>query len=206
MAQVIMDSSEYLFRVLIVGDTGVGKSCFLLRFTENRFKDQHNVTIGVEFGAKTLSIEGHLVKLQIWDTAGQESFRSITRSFYRKADGVLLMYDVTDALSFANCTSWVQEIQENVPEQGNVLYLVGNQVDAEDRQVTLEEAQALVQSCGLSGCKETSAKTGYNVDTVFQEFGKIMLDRLISHRGSVKSEQSTLSLQPNTTKKNKKCC
>ena len=201
-----MDDSEYLFRVLIVGDTGVGKSCFLLRFTENRFKDQHNVTIGVEFGAKTLSIDGRLVKLQIWDTAGQESFRSITRSFYRKADGVLLMYDVTNAQSFENCASWVREIQENVPEQGNVLYLVGNQVDAEDRQVTLEEAQAFVQSCGLSGCRETSAKTGYNVDTVFQEFGRVMLERLLAQDRPAKPEQSTRSLQPSLQEKSKKCC
>jgi len=201
-----MDDSEYLFRVLIVGDTGVGKSCFLLRFTENRFKDQHNVTIGVEFGAKTLSIDGRLVKLQIWDTAGQESFRSITRSFYRKADGVLLMYDVTNAQSFENCASWVREIQENVPEQGNVLYLVGNQVDAEDRQVTLEEAQAFAQSCGLSGCRETSAKTGYNVDTVFQEFGRVMLERLLAQDRPAKPEQSTRTLQSSLQEKSKKCC
>lgn len=202
-----MDDSEYLFRVLIVGDTGVGKSCFLLRFTENRFKDQHNVTIGVEFGAKSLSVDGHVVKLQIWDTAGQESFRSITRSFYRKADGVLLMYDVTNSQSFANCASWIQEIHENVPEQGNVLYLVGNQVDSEEREVTLQEAQALVSSQKLSGFRETSAKTGLNVDEVFQEFAKILLYRAATQTIAVKSELTTISLQPRVQpKRNNKCC
>lgn len=202
-----MADTEYLFRVLIVGDTGVGKSCFLLRFTENRFKDQHNVTIGVEFGAKSLSVEGRVVKLQIWDTAGQESFRSITRSFYRKADGVLLMYDITNEQSFNNCSSWIQEIQENVPEQGNVLYLVGNQVDAESREVTVQQAQALTQQYKLSGYKETSAKTGENVETVFQEFAKILVDRALYQNAPAKSSTSTLSLKSTpSTKKNKKCC
>jgi len=202
-----MDDSDYLFRVLIVGDTGVGKSCFLLRFTENRFKDQHNVTIGVEFGAKSLSVDGHMVKLQIWDTAGQESFRSITRSFYRKADGVLLMYDVADSQSFANCTSWIREIQENVSAQGNVLYLVGNQVDSEEREVTFQEGQTLAESQKLSGFRETSAKTGLNVDEVFQEFAKILLNRAATQTVSEKSELTSISLQPRvSTKKNNKCC
>lgn len=126
-----MAEEELLFRVVIVGDTGVGKSCFLLRFTENRFKQQHNITIGVEFGAKSLSIDGQLVKLQIWDTAGQESFRSITRSFYRKADGVFLMYDVTSKVSFDRCDGWVREIRENSPEDV-AIYLIGNQVDLDE--------------------------------------------------------------------------
>jgi small GTP-binding protein len=126
-----MAEGELLFRVIIVGDTGVGKSCFLLRFTENRFSEQHNVTIGVEFGAKHIQLDGHVVKLQIWDTAGQESFRSITRSFYRKADGVLLVYDVTAGHTFTNCTHWINEIRENSPPD-TVIFLVGNQVDLEE--------------------------------------------------------------------------
>ena len=127
-------AEELLFRVVIVGDSGVGKSCFLLRFTENRFKQQHSITIGVEFGAKSLNIDGHLVKLQIWDTAGQESFKSITRSFYRKADGVFLMYDVTNKASFDHCLeNWVHEIRENSPDHEAVaIYLIGNQVDLDE--------------------------------------------------------------------------
>lgn len=94
---------EVLFRVIIVGDTGVGKSCLLMRYSEDSFKEQHSVTIGVEFGTKNFMIENHPVKLQIWDTAGQESFRSITRSFYRRADGVFLVYDTTARHTFENC-------------------------------------------------------------------------------------------------------
>ena len=95
---------EQLFRVIIVGDTGVGKSCLLLRFSEDKFHEDHNVTIGVEFGTRSLKVGNQMVKLQIWDTAGQESFRSITRSFYRRADGVLLVYDVTARHTFENCS------------------------------------------------------------------------------------------------------
>lgn len=94
---------DLLFRIIIVGDTGVGKSCLLMRLSENTFNEQHNVTIGVEFGTKSLKIENNPVKLQIWDTAGQESFRSITRSFYRRADGVLLVFDATARHTFDNC-------------------------------------------------------------------------------------------------------
>jgi Ras-related protein Rab-2A len=124
--------SEVLFRVIIVGDTGVGKSCFLLRYTEDHFKEQHNVTIGVEFGTKQMTVQDCPVKLQIWDTAGQESFRSITRSFYRKADGVLLMYDVTAAHTFENCEYWLEEIKQN-SSVDIVIFLVGNQVDLDER-------------------------------------------------------------------------
>lgn len=209
----IMDSSEYLFRALIIGDTGVGKTCFLLRFTENRFKESHNVTIGVEFGAKQLTVAGHSVKLQIWDTAGQESFRSITRSFYRKADGVLLMFDVTDAQSFENCAFWVKEVQENALTDV-AIYLVGNQVDAEEREVTVEQAQELVNKFHLAGYKETSAKSGLNVEAAFHEFSTILISKSKTASTeaptstSAKSTSAGVSLsqtQPSKSKK-KSCC
>ena len=203
-----MDSSDFLFRVLIVGDTGVGKTCFLLRFTENRFKDAHNVTIGVEFGAKTLTVAGQSVKLQIWDTAGQESFRSITRSFYRKADGVLLMYDITDEQTFASCEFWVKEIQENALSDV-VIYLVGNQLDAGEREVTTEQAEELTSKFGLAGNKETSAKSGLNVEATFLEFSQILMSKAkCSPVTSQPPANSTLSLtDPKPLKpKKKRCC
>lgn len=121
---------EVLFRVIIVGDTGVGKSCLLLRFTEDKFNDQHNVTIGVEFGSKVINFDNTTVKLQVWDTAGQEVFRSIARGFYRKADGVLLVYDITARHTFENCEYWLDEIRNN-SSLGVVIFLVGNQIDLE---------------------------------------------------------------------------
>lgn len=209
-----MAESEQLFRVIIVGDTGVGKSCFLLRFTENRFTTQHNITIGVEFGAKTINVDGQLVKLQIWDTAGQESFRSITRSFYRKADGVLLMFDVTAEHTFANCTHWIEEVRENSPADV-VIYLVGNQVDLEessqyascreDREVTAEQAQSLVRDEDLAGYQETSAKTGLNVDLAFLEFAQVLLQR------RAEKAQDALAVAPKVdlhlhAKPKRRCC
>ena len=120
--------SDAKFKIIVIGDSGVGKSCFLLQFTDGDFKDEHNVTIGVEFGAKIIDIKGKSVKLQIWDTAGQESFRAITRTFYRNAEGVVLMYDITRSESFQNLKDWLGEIRANA-DPDVVIYLVGNRHD-----------------------------------------------------------------------------
>ena len=209
-----MAEGEQLFRVIIVGDTGVGKSCFLLRFTESRFNSQHNITIGVEFGAKTILVDGQAVKLQIWDTAGQESFRSITRSFYRKADGVLLMYDVTAGHTFASLPHWIEEIRDNSPS-GVVIYLVGNQVDLEEsrqygtdreeREVTLQQAKELAEKLGLAGCQETSAKTGLNVELAFLEFAQELLLRRVEKSQDAVAVTPKIELRRNATGK-KQCC
>lgn len=96
------DHPDMIFKIIIIGDSGVGKSCFFMQFTEGNFKDDHNVTIGVEYGARVLKVGDKLIKLELWDTAGQEAFRAITRSFYRNANGVILMYDLTRLESFEN--------------------------------------------------------------------------------------------------------
>merc|ERR1712214_167019 len=107
-------SYSYLFKYIIIGDTGVGKSCLLLQFTDKRFQPVHDLTIGVEFGARMINIEGKQIKLQIWDTAGQESFRSITRSYYRGAAGALLVYDITRRDTFNHLTTWLED-RGNIP-------------------------------------------------------------------------------------------
>lgn len=120
--------SDALFRVIIIGDSGVGKSCFLLRFIDGHFREDHNVTVGVEYGAKIMRVAEKKIKLQIWDTAGQESFRAITRTFYRNAHAVVLMYDITRQESFENLDDWLSEIKQNsVPDV--LIYLVGNMLD-----------------------------------------------------------------------------
>jgi Ras-related protein Rab-2A len=101
-------SYAYLFKFIIIGDTGVGKSCLLLKYVDGRFRQKHEVTIGVEFGAKVVAIEGINLKLQIWDTAGQESFKSITRGYYRSAAVALLVYDITNRDSFENVLKWLE--------------------------------------------------------------------------------------------------
>lgn len=158
-------SYAYLFKYIIIGDTGVGKSCLLLQFTDKRFRQDHDLTIGVEFGARVVTIDGKDIKLQIWDTAGQESFRSITRSYYRGATGVLLVYDITRRDSFLHISRWLEEARQNAPQQ-MVIMLIGNKCDLEHRDVSYEEGAQFARDNGLI-FKETSAKTAQNVEDSF---------------------------------------
>jgi len=159
-------SYSYLFKYIIIGDTGVGKSCLLLQFTDKRFKADHDLTIGVEFGSRNVNVDDKSIKLQIWDTAGQESFRSITRSYYRGAAGAILVFDVTRRETFTHLNRWLEETRNNGnPEM--VVVLVANKVDIEGRRViTKEEAQKFAESNELL-YTETSAKTGLGVEDAF---------------------------------------
>eukprot|EP00825_Cyclidium_porcatum_P009428 TRINITY_DN14811_c0_g1_i2.p1 TRINITY_DN14811_c0_g1~~TRINITY_DN14811_c0_g1_i2.p1 ORF type:complete len:244 (+),score=45.56 TRINITY_DN14811_c0_g1_i2:146-877(+) len=159
-------ASDVYKRQIIIGDQQVGKSSLLLQFSEQRFKQKHEPTIGVEFGSKMINIQNQNIKLQIWDTAGQESFRSITRSYYRSAAGALLVYDITCKESFQHIERWLSEAKAN----GNQLMtflLIGNKCDLEtQRQVTFEEGQKFAKDNGVRFI-ETSAKTNYNVEDAF---------------------------------------
>lgn len=110
----------------------VGKSCILLQFTDNKFRNQHELTIGVEFGAKTIDIDGKIVKIQIWDTAGQEAFQAITRTYYKGAVGALLVYDITRRDTFNHVTKWLEEVQTN-SSKSIVIILIGNKKDLESK-------------------------------------------------------------------------
>lgn len=159
-------SYAYMFKYIIIGDTGVGKSCMLLQFTDKRFKQDHDLTIGVEFGSRMVKVEDKDIKLQIWDTAGQESFRSITRSYYRGAACALLVYDVTRRESFQHLNTWLQGIAEN----GNsdmVIALIGNKCDLDSRRtVSTEEGARFARENNLLFL-ETSAKTAFNIEEAF---------------------------------------
>jgi len=159
-------SYAYLFKYIIIGDTGVGKSCLLLQFTDKRFQPVHDLTIGVEFGARMITIDQRQVKLQIWDTAGQESFRSITRSYYRGAAGALLVYDITRRETFNHLTRWLEEARQHA-NQSMVIMLIGNKSDMDHRrQVSKEEGEKFAKDNGLIFL-ETSAKTAANVEEAF---------------------------------------
>lgn len=167
----------YLFKYIIIGDTGVGKSCLLLQFTDKRFQPVHDLTIGVEFGARMITIDGKQIKLQIWDTAGQESFRSITRSYYRGAAGALLVYDITQRHTFNHLTSWLEDARQH-SNSNMVIMLIGNKCDLyARREVQKEEGEAFAREHGLI-FMETSAKTAANVEEAFintarEIYGKI---------------------------------
>lgn len=172
-------STQYLFKYIIIGDSGVGKSCLLLQFTDKRFESSHDLTIGVEFGARMITIDEKLVKLQVWDTAGQESFRSITRSYYRGAAGALLVYDVSRRETFDHLQSWLEDCSENSNMNLTIL-LIGNKADLVDkREVSEAEGQAFAEKHGLMFL-ETSAKTAHNVEEAFLKTGRAIYEKIRS--------------------------
>jgi len=145
---------------------GVGKSCLLLRFSDDTYSESYISTIGVDFKIRTLDLEGKTVKLQIWDTAGQERFRTITSSYYRGAHGIIIVYDVTDRDSFQNVKHWLQEIDKYANE-GVLKLLVGNKCDLTSKKVvSYDEAKELADSLGI-GFLETSARNAENVERAF---------------------------------------
>ena len=159
-------SYDYLLRYIIVGDIAVGKSCILLQFTNNQFRVAHELTIGVEFGVKTIDLKNQTIKIQIWDTAGEETFQAITRTYYRGAVGALLVYDITRRDTFAHCAKWLEDVKNNGTKDICVI-LIGNKSDLESqRQVTYEEGQEFAKEHDLLFL-ETSAKTAQNVYDAF---------------------------------------
>lgn len=157
---------DYLFKLLLIGDSGVGKSCLLLRFADDTYTESYISTIGVDFKIRTVDLDGKVCKLQIWDTAGQERFRTITSSYYRGAHGIIIVYDVTDQESFNNVRTWLYEIDRYASESVNKL-LVGNKVDlVEKRAVETDTAKQFADSLEIPFL-ETSAKNSHNVEQAF---------------------------------------
>jgi Ras-related protein Rab-1A len=166
---------DRLFKILIIGDSNVGKTSVLLRYVDDAFNPEFQTTIGVDFKISTLEVSGKIVKLQLWDTAGQDRFRNIVASYYRGANGVFLMYDVTNSESFQSVSKWSEEsqqyLQSNVPK-----LLVGNKSDlTSQREVSTEEGKALSQRLKTDFI-ETSAKTSANVKEAFFMMAKSMLE------------------------------
>lgn len=186
-------SYSYLFKYIIIGDTGVGKSCLLLQFTDKRFQPVHDLTIGVEFGARMVTIDSKHIKLQIWDTAGQESFRSITRSYYRGAAGALLVYDITRRDTFKHLSRWLDEARQH-SQSNMVIMLIGNKNDLEHRRaVSYEEGKAFAAEHGLI-FMETSAKTAYNVEEAFINTAKKILENIVSGVIDVSNESHGIKI------------
>jgi len=157
---------DYLFKLLLIGDSGVGKSCLLLRFADHTYTESYISTIGVDFKIRTIDLDGKTIKLQIWDTAGQERFRTITSSYYRGAHGIIVVYDVTDMESFNNVKQWLAEIERYACEGVNKL-LVGNKCDLVQKKVVdYEMAKAFADSLDIPFL-ETSAKNATNVKKAF---------------------------------------
>ena len=161
------DDTCRIYKILLLGDSSVGKSCLLLRYCDDTFQDIHLATIGLDFRLKTIYLENNKrVKAQIWDTAGQDRFRAITKNYYRGAHGILLIFDITDKSSFEHVRNWIEQIKEEASEK-IIIYLVGNKIDNQsNRVISNEEAQKLAEEFGLK-YTETSAKTNDNVEPTF---------------------------------------
>mmetsp|Transcript_7058 Transcript_7058/g.9808 ORF Transcript_7058/g.9808 Transcript_7058/m.9808 type:complete len:209 (+) Transcript_7058:126-752(+) len=192
---------DYLFKLVLIGDSGVGKSCLLLRFADDSFTDSYISTIGVDFRFRTLKINKKTVKLQIWDTAGQERFRTITSAYYRGADGIIMVYDVTSQESFEHVDEWLNEV-DRFANENTCKLLVGNKADlVEDRKVTADAARALAQRLNVQFL-ETSAKTSTNVTTAFQT----MAEELIATRKNVRKTASSDVTKLSASREEKKGC
>ncbi|XVF75262.1 hypothetical protein PTKIN_Ptkin13bG0173400 [Pterospermum kingtungense] len=198
MAYKVDHEYDYLFKIVLIGDSGVGKSNILSRFTRNEFCLESKSTIGVEFATKTLQVQGKTVKAQIWDTAGQERYRAITSAYYRGAVGALLVYDLTKRQTFDNVLRWLRELRDHA-DSNIVIMMAGNKSDLNHlRAVSQEDAASLAEKEGLAFL-EISALEAYNVDKAFQT---VLLDiyHIISKKALAAQEgASTTGLPQGTT-------
>eukprot|EP00003_Mantamonas_plastica_P007936 TRINITY_DN167_c0_g1_i1.p1 TRINITY_DN167_c0_g1~~TRINITY_DN167_c0_g1_i1.p1 ORF type:complete len:223 (+),score=66.28 TRINITY_DN167_c0_g1_i1:50-670(+) len=201
-----MEQYDYLQKIILVGDSGVGKSALMMRFADDYFNDGYICTIGVDFKIRTVKHDsGKVVKMQIWDTSGQDRFRAITRSYYHGATTVFVVFDTTDVSSFHSVGSWMKEVDNYSPEDIQTL-LVGTKTDMEaKREVTVEEAQDLGEKLGMNYV-ETSSKLGTNVDQIFD----MMMDDFVElqkEKELVKqTERNNLKIDEGTAIHGKSAC
>ena len=202
MGEPINEKIEKSFKILLLGDSSVGKTCFLKRYIDDTFQDVYLSTIGFDYKYKCITLkEGKNIKLQIWDTAGQERFRTIAKSYYKGAHGIILMYDVTDQKSFDSIKKWLEQIKEEAPNKVSVL-LVANKIDIEKRIITKEDGENIAKSYDLD-IYESSAKDNINVSEAFEDLAeKINAKYKIMKERGKKLEENV----PETTKNKKKCC
>ena len=200
---------DYKLKVVIVGDSGVGKSNLIKRFTSNEFNANSKATVGVEFLSKSYKINDKIFKIEMWDTAGQERYKSITSAYYKGAKGALLVYDTTSGQSFENISKWLSEIKEKTNKETKLI-LIGNKIDLKDSKVVSTElALAKAKEWGMP-LMETSAKDATNVKEAFHDLLKEMYFELNKTLQMVENKKlesnNAVQLDVNEEKKKKGCC
>ena len=213
------DDYDYLFKIVLIGDSGVGKSNLLYRFTRNEFNLESKTTIGVEFSQKNVQIQCKNIRAQIWDTAGQERYRAITSAYYRGALGAMLVYDVCKVETFESLGKWLKELKEHTDPQTTVM-LVGNKCDLKHlRAIKTEDGMRFAQKNNLAFI-ETSALENSNVNTAFEQILEAIYNKTVMHQvvGSAERKDKIPSkkieepsegrvvITNSVTKKDPKCC
>ena len=191
---------EFVFKILLLGDSEVGKSCFLMRYSDNIFVENYITTIGLDYKLKYVQLDsGETIKVQLWDTAGQDRYRTIAKNYYKGSHGILLLYDITKENSFENIREWVQNIREEVYEKA-IIFLIGNKIDKKnERKITTEQGQKLAAEYNLPFF-EASAKSGENVEEIFKNLYKKISEVYVDMQ---KEKGGKLN---SNTKKKIKCC
>ena len=201
------NSINFLSKVIIIGDAGVGKTCLLLRFCEDSFLTSHLPTIGIDFKQKSISVDDKTVRLQIWDTAGQERFKTITQTYFKSAQGVVIAYSVGDETSFKNVKDWIEQVKTHASSDVNMV-LVGNKTDLPGRVVTYEEGEILAKAYDIPFF-EASTKEGVNIKSIFESLVRriIVKTTFDVDNAKLRSSYSTHSVYLAKQKANEgKCC
>ena len=201
----IESNYEFQIKIVIIGDSGVGKTNFIFRFAENSFSDMHVSTVGLDYKSKIIILPSSKkrVRIQIWDTAGQERYMAINKNTLQKVQGIIIMYDLTNRKSFENLERWFNIVSQNFP--GKTVFLVGNKLDLSDdkRIVTVEEGQKLAEENNMK-FYEGSGQNGENVEEIFIQMAEKVYENIINDKDSFQSSSSKLN--KNNQKKEKKCC
>ena len=200
-----MGNFDHLVKILMIGDSGVGKTCILQRFENGEFKMNHLPTIAIDFSIKTVEISNKRIKMQIWDTAGQERYNTLTAGFFKNTHAVLICFSLIDRTSFESVNRWMQQIQSLAPKDV-LIVLIGNKADLTDEiKVSEEETQKLAQEYGLHYF-QTSAATGLNIDKAFRSVGEMLIE-IIDKNKTVNEEPNSSSLMNRFDKiKKPDCC
>ena len=205
-----MSSTNKAFKILTLGETGVGKTAILRRYVENKFDKHYLATIGIDYQSKTIKIKNKELKLKIWDTAGQERYKNIASHVFKGADGIMLVYDITDEYSFSKIADWMEQINNNLSKNDIGIVLIGNKSDIEDRMVDTEKGEEKAKEYGID-YYETSALNGNGIKEAFEGLAKQILNNYKIKNNDVGSR--TISLQSakpedivETDKKKRKCC